>query len=290
MYGLPSRILVIQLIERFSSSDAAHGVRRLKDRLFHRPMMKLRSFEMSTPAKAERDELRENELLAALPSDDFERLLPCLERVVLPPYEVLYDFDDAITHVYFPNRNTVISTLCRTEERASVEVTLCGKEGVAGLSGVFGAATSPYQNLVQVPGTGSRLTVADARVEFKRGGVFQELLLKFTHLLLLQTSQSALCNRIHSDEERLARWLLMSNDRVASNELPLPRDLLAKMLGRSHSGVSIAASTLEKAGLITYNGAELAILDRERLESVACSCYWVVKRQAGKVDLPRRSS
>jgi len=120
---------------------------------------------------------------------------------------------------------------------------------------------SPYQNLVQVPGTGSRLTIADAKEEFKRGGAFQELLLRFTHLLLLMTSQTALCNRIHSDEERLARRLLLSDDRIASNQLPLPRELLAKMLGKNHSGVSIAASTLGKAGLITYNGAELVILD-----------------------------
>ncbi|HEY6337072.1 MAG TPA: Crp/Fnr family transcriptional regulator [Candidatus Sulfotelmatobacter sp.] len=233
------------------------------------------------------NEVRENELLAALPSADFDRLLPRLERVVLPPFEILYDFDDDITHVYFPNRNTVISTLCRTDERVNVEVALCGNEGAAGLSGVFGTATSPYQNLVQVPGTGSRLTIGDAKQEFKRGGAFQELLLRFTHSLLLQTSQTALCNRVHSDEERLARWVLLSDDRIENNQLPLPRELLAKMLGRNHSGVSIAASSLEKAGLITYNGAELVIVDRERLESVACSCYWVVKRQVSKVsDLP----
>ena len=136
--------------------------------------------------------------------------------------------------------------------------------------------------MVQVPGTGSRLAIGDAKQEFKLGGAFQEQLLKFENLLLLHSSQTALCNRIHSDEERLARWLLLSNDRVASNQLPLPRELLAKMLGRNHSGVSIAASTLERSGLITYNGAELVILDRERLENVSCSCYWVVKRH-GKV-------
>jgi len=234
------------------------------------------------------DEIRENELLAALPSADFERLLPRLERVVLPPFEILYDFDDEITHVYFPNRNTVVSTLCTTDEKVNVEVALCGNEGAAGLSAVFGAATSPYQNLVQVPGTGSRLTIADAKEEFKRGGAFQELLLRFTHQLLLQTSQTALCNRIHSDEERLARWLLLSDDRIASNQLPLPRELLAKLLGRNHSGVSIAASSLEKAGLITYNGAELVIVDRESLESVACSCYWIVRRQVAQGELPPR--
>jgi CRP-like cAMP-binding protein len=245
-------------------------------------MLTAEELQMNVREQPDIDEIRENELLAALPADDFARLLPRVERVVLPPFETLYDFDDEITHLYFPNRNTVVSTLCRTDEQVNVEVALCGSEGMAGLSALFGTVNSPYQNLVQVPGTGSRLTTADAKEEFNRGGIFQELLLRFTHSLLLQTSQTALCNRIHSDEERLARWLLLSDDRIASNQLPLPRELLAKMLGRNHSGVSIAASSLEKAGLITYNGAELAIVDRERLESVACSCYWIVKRQIGK--------
>lgn len=230
------------------------------------------------------NEIRENELLAALPAEDFERLLPRLERVVLPPFEILYNFDDEITHIYFPSRNAVVSTLCRTDEKVNVEVALCGSEGAVGLSALFGTSTSFYQNLVQVPGTGSRLTVHDAKQEFNLGGAFQELLLRFTQALLLQTSQTALCNRIHSDEERLARWLLLSNDRIESNQLPLPRELLAKMLGRNHSGVSVAASTLERAGLITYNGAELEILDREKLETVACSCYWIVKRHGAKIS------
>lgn len=239
---------------------------------------------MSGPKTQDVDEIRENQLLAALPSDIFQRLLLRIERVVLPPFEVVYDFDDEITHLYFPNRNTVISTLCRTDEQVNVEVGLCGNEGAAGLSGIFGIAASPFQNLVQVGGTGSRLTVQDAREEFQRSGAFQDLLMRFIHSLLLQTSQTALCNRIHSDEERLARWLLLSNDRVNTNQLPLPRELLAKMLGRNHSGVSVAAATLERAGLIKYNCAELEIIDRENLESVACSCYWVVKRQVASLD------
>jgi CRP-like cAMP-binding protein len=238
---------------------------------------------MNADNRPDTDEVRENDLLGALPSEDFKRLLPDLERAILPPFEKLYDFEDEITHLYFPSKNTVVSTLCRTDEQVNVEVALCGSEGVVGLSAIFGMRTSPYQNLVQVAGMGSRLPVESAMREFKRGGAFQELLLSFTDSLLIQTSQTALCNRIHSDEERLARWVLLSGDRIARNQLPLPRELLAKMLGRNHSGVSIAASSLQRAGLITYNGAELAIVDRERLESVACSCYWIVKRHASKV-------
>ena len=230
------------------------------------------------------NEIRENELLAALPAADFQRLSARLEPVPLPPFEILYNFDDAITHLYFPSRNTVVSTLCRTDEKVNVEVALCGNEGVVGFGGIFGVPLSPYQNLVQVPGTGSRLTLADTRQEFNLGGAFQELLLRFVNSLLLQTSQTALCNRVHSDEERLARWLLLSDDRIECSQLPLPRGLLAKLLGRNHSGVSIAATTLERAGLIRYNGAELEILDRERLESAACSCYWIVRRHGARIS------
>lgn len=222
--------------------------------------------------------VKENELLAALPTEDFERILPRLEGIVLPPFEILYNFDDEVTHLYFPGRSTVVSSLCRTDEKIDIEVALCGNDGVIGLSALFGMTNSPYQNLVQVPGSGSRLAIEDAKSEFKLGGHFQQSLLLFTNALLLQTSQTALCNRIHSDEERLARWLLLSDDRVEAKQLPLPRELLAKMLGRNHSGVSVAASTLERAGLIKYNGAELEIIDREKLESVTCSCYWIVKR------------
>jgi len=240
------------------------------------------------PKSQESNEIRENELLAALPSEIFERLLPQLEPVVLPPLEVLYDFDDPITHLYFANRNTVISTLSHADQDINVEVALCGDEGAVGLSGILGSTNSPYQNLVQVPGTGSRLPMEEAKREFSRCGAFHDVLLRYTNLLLLQISQTALCNRIHSDEERLARWLLLSNDRIQTQRLPLPRELLAKMLGRNVAGVSVAASTLQRAGMIRYNGAELVILDREKLEAVACSCYWIVKRQAGKVSHSRK--
>ena len=151
--------------------------------------------------------------------------MPHLEPTVLPPLEVLYDFDDPITHLYFANRNTVISTLSHTEEDVDVEVAICGNEGAVGLSGILGSMNSPYQNLVQVPGTGSRLPIEEAKREFSQCGAFHDVLLNYTNSLLLQISQTALCNRIHSDEERLARWLLLSNDRIQTQQLPLPREL-----------------------------------------------------------------
>jgi CRP-like cAMP-binding protein len=229
------------------------------------------------------DSVKENQLLAALPRETLDRLLPGMETVTLPPGEILYNYNDDLSHMYFPGRNCVVSFLCTSDERENVEVGLCGNEGAVGVAGLFGVTTTPHQSLVQVPGMGYRLPMAPARAEFRLGGRFQELLLKFNHALFIQIAQTALCNRLHSDEERLARWLLLSNDRIKSDQLPLPRELLAKLLGRSLSRGSLTARLLESAGLIRYNGSELAIIDRERLEAVACSCYWVARRQAASV-------
>jgi Crp-like helix-turn-helix domain len=201
----------------------------------------------------------------------------------------LRNFDDELTHIYFPNQNTVVSSLCTTDEHTAVEVGLCGSEGVVGIAALFGAETASRQNLVQVPGSGSRLTLSAAKTEFRVGGRFQDLVLRFAHAFFVQVAQTALCNRVHTDEERLARWLLLSSDRVAFHQLPLPRELLAKLLGRNLSGASVTAAILEKAGIIRYNGTDLVIADREKLESVACSCYWLVRRHAAKLLEPLQS-
>jgi Crp-like helix-turn-helix domain len=230
-----------------------------------------------------KSEIKENQLLAALPDDALARLLPALERVVLPNAKILFDYEDVLNQIYFPGRDTVVSILCRTDEQDDVEVGLCGNEGAVGIPALFGVDTTAHQNLVQVPGYGFRLNLSAAHEEFRRGGRFQELLLKFSHSLFIQVSQTALCNRLHADEERLARWLLLSNDRVNVQQLPLPRELLAKLLGRSVSSASLTVRLLERAGLLSYNGKELSITDRERLETVACTCYWVARRQASRV-------
>ena len=230
-----------------------------------------------------RSEIRENQLLAAMPDGVMKRLLPQLEEVLLPPLEILHNFNDEVTHLYFPNRSTIISTLSTTDEHIIMEVGLTGNEGFVGVSGLFGFDVSPHQHLVQAPGTGTRLAVGAAVEEFQRSGPFQALLLRFTYVFITQVAQVALCNRAHSDEERLARWLLFSQDRIDSHQLPLPRDLLARMLGRNHSGVSVTAAILQSAGLIKYNGAEMVITNREGLEGVTCSCYWMVKRYYSKL-------
>jgi CRP-like cAMP-binding protein len=235
-------------------------------------------YEMNDPS-----EVRENQLLAALPAESLERLLPSLENILLPPGEILLNFEDELTHLYFPKRNTIVSLVCRGDEDVGVGIGLCGNEGTIGMLGLLGAETTPQQSVVQVPGSASRLNMAIARNEFRLGGRFQELMLMFMHVLFIQVAQTALCNRIHSDEERLARWLLLSNERIESNQLPLPPELLAKLLGRNLSSFSLTAGILQRAGFIAYNGRELTILDRELLESVACNCYWVVRRQAARV-------
>ncbi len=230
----------------------------------------------------DQSELRENHLLAALPKIQLQRILPHLEYVLLPPGEVIYNFGDELTHIYFPNKNTVVSSLCNADDY-DVEVGLCGNEGAVGFSALFGSQTTPHQNLVQVPGSASRLTVPSARDEFQRGERFQELILRFAHTMFVQVAQTALCNRLHSDEERLSRWLLHSNDRIDFQQLPLTRELMAKLLGRSASQASITVAILQKAGLIHYNESQVVITDREKLESAACSCYWVVRREAAKL-------
>lgn len=235
-----------------------------------------------------REDINENLLLAALAEDCLDRLLPELKQVVMPPGEILHNFNEALTDIYFPDRNTVVSLLCRTDEQEDVEVGLCGNEGAVGIAGLFGVDTTSHQNLVQVPGRGFRLGMSAARYEFRRGACFQELLLKFEHSLFIQISQTALCNLIHSDEERLARWLLLSADRIEADQLPLPRALLAKLLGRSPARASLTARLLESAGMIRYKGEELIISDRESLEGTTCSCYWVARRQSQKVREPSK--
>jgi CRP-like cAMP-binding protein len=228
-------------------------------------------------------ELRENQLLAALPNETMTRLLPYMDNVMLPPGEILYEFDQQLTQVYFPNRNTVVSILCTTDDRIDVEVGLCGNEGGIGLLGLLGAERAAQQNLVQVPGTASSLPMKEAQAEFAAGGRFQELILRYLHALFIQVSQTALCNRIHTDEERLARWLLLSHDRIESDQLPLPAEFLAKLLGRSRAQAMLTAGILHTAGFVQYNGGELTVTDRDALESVACSCYWVAKRQVANI-------
>lgn len=221
----------------------------------------------------------ENRLLAALPKKEYERLLPDLERVSLPFGEVLYETGDVIRHVYFPD-NSIISLLTAVEDRATLEVGLVGNEGMAGISVFMGINTSRNQAVVQGAGTSMKIKAAALRKESNQFGALHHLLQRYTHLLLVQISQSAACNRFHTVNARLARWMLMTHDRIESDEFRLTQEFMSKMLGVRREGVTVAAGALQKNKLISYSRGRVRILDRAGLEAASCKCYSIIKNES----------
>ncbi|HZU43974.1 MAG TPA: Crp/Fnr family transcriptional regulator [Terriglobales bacterium] len=220
----------------------------------------------------------ENRLLAALPRDSYQRLEPDLQLVNLTHGQVLYEFGAPVDYVYFPQRNAMVSLLCTAEDGSSVEVGVTGWEGMVGISAFMGGTATPYLTLVQMAGAAHKLRAEVLLREFRRSEPLQTALLRYASALLAQISQTALCNRIHTVEERLSRWILVSQDRTEAKQLPLTHEFLAHMLGTSRSTVSLTAATLQQAGLIRYTRGKISVVDRDRLETVACSCYAIVKR------------
>jgi CRP-like cAMP-binding protein len=220
----------------------------------------------------------QNKILAALPSEEYERLLPHLTPVSLPLGESLYETEDRIRYVYFVNTG-VVSLVTHLKEGSGVEVGLTGNEGMVGLSIALGDDVSPNQAIVQIADGAMRMEAAALREELKGGGLLQTLLLRSTLALLKQVSQSAACNRSHHVAERLARWLLTCHDRVEGDELRLTQEFIAEMLGTRRAGVSEAAGILQGAGLIRYSRGHITITDRGGLEEFACECYAVVKAE-----------
>lgn len=218
----------------------------------------------------------ENRLLAALPRAEYLRLLPHLKLIHLPPKKILYDVGEVVRYAYFP-RGGMISLLSSTEDGRTVEVGMIGNEGVAGIPVLLRAKTAPYQMMVQLPGNAMRISGDVLQEEFGRCHALQDLLLRYTHMLLLQTVQSSACNRFHTVEERLCRWLLISRDRSETETLHLTHEFLAHMLGVPRTSVTIAASDLQRAGLIQYGRGRIVILDYPRLEAAACECLGVVR-------------
>jgi CRP-like cAMP-binding protein len=223
-----------------------------------------------------------NRLLAALPKKEYRRLLPELEHVPLAFGDILYESGDAIIHVYFPD-NGIISLLSKVESQKVLEVGIVGNEGVAGLPVVLGVSVSLNRGLVQSPGTAMRMKAAVLRREFMRDGALQRLLHRYLHSLLTQISQSAVCIRFHMVEARLARWLLMTHDRVESDEFRLTQEFLSNMLGVRREAVSKAAGALQKRGFVNYSRGHITILDRAGLEATACQCYRVIKDESDHV-------
>jgi CRP-like cAMP-binding protein len=219
-----------------------------------------------------------NHILSSLPPEEYERLAPHLKAVELQHSQVLQEPGELIEHVYFPQQS-MISLISHTSKGESVEVGVVGFEGLGGISAVLGVDRSPHEMLVQFPDGAMRLSVPALRVEFKRAGALHDLLLRYTQSLLLQTSQVAACNRLHSISERLARWLLMSDDRCRCQDLPFTQEFLSLMLGVRRAGVTEAALILQTEELIHYRRGHILIKDRAGLEEHTCECYGVIKAE-----------
>ena len=221
---------------------------------------------------------QQNYLLGALPRAESERLYPELELVPMPLGEVLYESGDKLQYVYFPT-GSIVSLLYVMADGASAEIAVVGKEGIIGIALFMGGETMPNRAVVQSAGYAYRLKGQRLKAEFNRAGELQHLLLRYTQALLTQMSQTAVCNRHHSVDQQLCRWLLLSLDRLASNELTMTQELIANMLGVRREGVTEAAGKLQSAGLIHYSRGKITVLDRRQLEERACECYQVVKRE-----------
>ena len=237
---------------------------------------------MRRPAMPALHNPKQNQLLAALPEADYERLLPHLEPVTLPLGLVVFESGSTLRHLYFP-ASGIVSLLYAMENGASTEIAVIGNEGVVGIALFMGGESTPSRAVVQSAGHGYRLKAAVLKPEFERGGPLQQLLLRYTQALIAQMTQTAVCNRHHAVDQQLCRWLLLSLDRLPSNELAMTQELIANMLGVRREGVTEAAGKLQEEGLIRYRRGHITVLDRPKLEARVCECYAVVKKELDRL-------
>jgi CRP-like cAMP-binding protein len=223
-----------------------------------------------------------NRLLAVLPAAEFGRLQSHLEPVSMSLGAVVYESGSRLEYVYFPT-TSIVSLLYVMEDGASAEIAVVGNEGMVGIALFMGGETTPSRAIVQSAGSAYRLPGRLMKEEFVRGGAMQHLLLRYTQSLLTQMAQTAVCNRHHSVDQQLCRWLLLSLDRLPSNKLTMTQELIANMLGVRREGVTEAAGKLQSAGLIEYSRGRITVLDRPGLEALACECYGVVKRESDRL-------
>ena len=223
-------------------------------------------------------ELKQNQLLAALPAAELQRWVAQLEPVDLPLGQVLYEPGNTLSHVYFPT-TAIVSLLYVMENGSSAEIAVVGHEGIVGISLFMGGESTPSRALVQSAGRGFRLASQLMKDEFNRAGPVMHLLLRYTQALITQMAQTAVCNRHHSLDQQLCRWLLLSLDRLTGNELVMTQELMANMLGVRREGVTEAALQLQSVGLIRYARGRIKVLDRPGLEQRTCECYAVVKKE-----------
>jgi CRP-like cAMP-binding protein len=219
-----------------------------------------------------------NRLLCALPVEDYQRLLPNLERVTFPLGKVVYESGGRENYVYFPT-TSVVSLLYIMEDGSIAEMGLSGNDGVVGVALFLGGDTTPNRAVVQIAGGAFRMRAKALKEEFARGGALQYSLLRYTQALITQISQTAVCNRLHAVEQRLCRWLLLCRDRAMSDELLMTQEFIANMLGGRRESVTVAAGHLQGAGLIHYARGHIRIVDRKGLEATACECYRIVKTE-----------
>lgn len=224
----------------------------------------------------------QNKLLAKLSAQDYERLLPQLEYFPLALGQVLHEPGRPMQHVYFPT-TAIVSLVCVMEDGGSAEIALVGNDGIVGVSLFMGGETTPSRAVVQSAGNAYRMKGQLLKHEFYRAGPMQRLLLRYTQALLTQMAQTAVCNRHHSLDQQLCRWLLLSLDRLPDDHLVMTQELIANMLGVRREGVTEAAGKLQKAGLIRYHRGHITVLDRAALEARVCECYGVVKRECDRL-------
>jgi CRP-like cAMP-binding protein len=243
---------------------------------------------VKNPSLSARQSPRQNHLLAALPAVDYERLLPHLELAPLPLGWAVYESGDHMEYIYFPT-TSIVSLLYVMENGASAEIAVTGNEGLVGIALFMGGESTPSRAVVQSAGYGYRLKADVLKREFRQGGRLQYLALRYTQALITQMAQTAVCNRHHSVEQQLCRWLLLSLDRLSSSELTMTQELIANMLGVRREGVTEAAGKLQEAGLIQYSRGHITVLDRPKLEARVCECYAVVKKEFDRL-LPDKTA
>ena len=238
----------------------------------------------SKPKRSELQPPAANHLLGLLPEQDYERLLPHMESFPLPLGQAVYESGNRIRHVFFPT-DGIISLLYVMRNGASAEIAIVGSEGVIGVALFMGGESTPSRAVVQSAGHAYRLRAEVLREEFERGGALQHLLLRYTQALITQMAQTAVCNRHHTIEQQLCRWLLLSLDRLPTDELQMTQELIANMLGVRREGVTAAAGNLQNDGLIKYRRGHINVLNRPGLERRVCECYGVVKGESDRLLL-----
>lgn len=225
---------------------------------------------------------QQNHLLASFSAAEQERIYPHLQLVKMPLGTVLYESGDVQRHVYFPT-DSIVSLLYVLADGASAEISVVGNEGLIGIALFMGGETTPSRAIVQSAGFAYRLVAQQLKDEFHRSGELQLLLLRYTQALITQMAQTAVCNRHHSIDQQLCRWLLLSLDRLSSNQLVMTQELIANMLGVRREGVTEAAGKLDKLGVIRYARGRITVLDRSKLEELCCECYAVVKKESDRL-------